>query len=109
MSKRYAKEYQKGTTSEIDYIGVRVTSTVNFTATLPTFELRSCPDYAIVIPQEPAEFVGTSVATKTVDVRYNLDVSTLDPGDYIVVLGLDIDSIRRRLKKLNIRVIEDVC
>ena len=105
----YDKKYQKGTTSDIDYIGVRVTSTEPFTATLPTFELRKCPGYTVEIAQTPAEFVGPTVAVKTVDVRYNLNVSALAAGDYVVVLGLDIDSIRRRLKKLNITVVEDVC
>lgn len=109
MINRYDKIYQKGTTSDIDYIGVRVTSTVNFTATLPTFELRACANYAVVIPQTVAEFVGNTVATKTIDIRYNLDVSSLPEGDYVVVLGLDIDSFRRRLKKLYIKVIENVC
>jgi hypothetical protein len=108
MTKPYARIFQKG---EIDFIGMRVTSTVTFTGSNPTFELRSCPDWIEEIAETAAELLPTDPAPNvlTCDVRYNLDTSALDPGEYIAIFGVEIDSFRRRLKKLPILIQEDVC
>lgn len=108
MSKAYARIFQKG---DIDIFGVRVKSTDIFTATDPTFELRTCPGYAPVLAETPADFVGDGPfsSIKQADIVYNLDTTELDPGEYVAIFGLRIDSLRRRLKKLNIRIEEDPC
>lgn len=111
MSKAYARVFQKG---EIDYFGVRVKSADIFEATSPTFELRACADWAVIVPETAAAFVGTGPFTgiKEVDIKYNLDTTNalILPGEeYVAIFGLNIDGIRKRLKKLHIRIEENPC
>jgi hypothetical protein len=109
MSKTYARIFDKG---EIDFVGVEVKSIDPFDATLPTFEMRSCPDYTVIVPETAAAFVGPVAAVKKAIIQYNVDTSIPEvlPGEeYVLIFGLTIDGIRKRLKKLHIRVVGNPC